>query len=229
MSRSGVHETTKIHGKYQKDPDGPHVTLCYKDESLVERRQHVTSHCYVKSMTDLGFQRATHDKKKDDSVTKPNKKSFIWPDYGELEEITQIAYNHSAKYMEAWAKSSETNPSGVFDPPGSDYTTLPAAMASTAIAVESSWTAAQGYQVNTVEANDTYAEVVKNDGKTVKLSCNPNEPTIKVSATRWQPAQVLYGENWVPCFLYVSQTSGLRYWTWHLEPGKSTRGKGKKK
>ncbi|TWU73013.1 hypothetical protein ED733_000054 [Metarhizium rileyi] len=32
LIRSDVHNTTKIFGKYQKDPEGPHTTLCYKDD-----------------------------------------------------------------------------------------------------------------------------------------------------------------------------------------------------
>ncbi|PYH87832.1 hypothetical protein BO71DRAFT_340171, partial [Aspergillus ellipticus CBS 707.79] len=38
--RSEIHDTTSINGVHQKDPLGPHVTLCYKDEDQFLRGTH---------------------------------------------------------------------------------------------------------------------------------------------------------------------------------------------
>ena len=49
-----------INGTHEKDPLGPHVTVCYKDENQLLHGTHVASHGYVRGKDDIGFVRATH-------------------------------------------------------------------------------------------------------------------------------------------------------------------------
>ncbi|KID82827.1 hypothetical protein MAJ_11338, partial [Metarhizium majus ARSEF 297] len=225
-SRSGIHNTTKVGGKYQKDPKGPHVTLCYKDEGQVQGGTHVASHGYVRSMTDWTYLSASHHSEKHDSVKRPNGKDHVWPSSEDLREITSIAYNHLAEYMEDWGQVSENSPAEPFDQTA--YYSLTAATASMSIAGASSQAGTQENQESVIVEieSDTYVVVEKKDGNKFKLRLL-DESTTKTQATGWQDAHVFYGESWAPCYLYVGQVSGTRYWTWTLEVSKNGEGKGK--
>ncbi|KAF5855993.1 hypothetical protein ETB97_008112 [Aspergillus alliaceus] len=79
LIRSEIHDTTSINGIHQKDPLGPHVTLCYKDENQLLQDTHVASHGYV-----IG---------KDNLEGRKGKKT-VWPSESELEAIPEIGYGH---------------------------------------------------------------------------------------------------------------------------------------
>lgn len=227
LSRSGVHTTTKIHGKYRKDPKGPHATLCYKDEGQIQRGTHVASHSYVKSMADWTYVSASHDPEKPDSVLKSNKEE-VWPASDELEEITPIAYSHLAEHMmRDWAEVSDNSLAGHSDQTAYVYGSLAAGTASMTVSGESSRTGARNQESVIVDfENDTYVTVEKKDSKKFTLRLL-DESTLKTQATGWQQAHVLYNGTWKPCYLYVGRISRTRYWTWTLELGNNDKGKGK--
>ncbi|KAJ9256503.1 hypothetical protein DTO207G8_2506 [Paecilomyces variotii] len=93
LIRSEVHDTTSINGMHQKDPLGPHVTLCYKDENQLIHGTHVASHGYVTEKETLEFVRATHAGEKADS-TKRQKGKEVWPSENELEVVPAVGYVH---------------------------------------------------------------------------------------------------------------------------------------
>ncbi|EFY94408.2 hypothetical protein X797_010249 [Metarhizium robertsii] len=226
LIRSDLHCTTKIGGKYRTDPKGPHLTMCYKDEGQVQRGTHVASHGYVRSMTDWTFVSASHDPEKLDTVMRPNGKGRVWPPYELLTDITSIAHSHWAGQTEDWAQVSENSPAEPFDQTA--YYSLTAATASMSVAGESSQAGTQENQESVIVdiKSDTYVVVEKKDGNKFKLRLH-DESTTKTQATGWQDAHVFYGESWAPCYLYVGQVSGTRYWTWTLEVSKKREGKGK--
>lgn len=90
---SEAHDTTSIGGKYQKDPLGRHVTLCYKDQAQLAQGTHVASHGYVKEKDDTELMQATHDPAKADSVLRGNGKP-VWPSEDQLKEAPEIGYGH---------------------------------------------------------------------------------------------------------------------------------------
>ncbi|PYI21632.1 hypothetical protein BO99DRAFT_60249 [Aspergillus violaceofuscus CBS 115571] len=94
LIRSEVHDTTSINGIRQKDPLGPHVTLCYKDENQLAHGTHNASHGYVRGKDNLEFLRATHAGEKADTTTKQNGMKIVWPPESELEAIPEIGYGH---------------------------------------------------------------------------------------------------------------------------------------
>ncbi|EZF34291.1 hypothetical protein H109_08005 [Trichophyton interdigitale MR816] len=67
LSRSGIHPTTTIDGKYQKDPKGDHLTICFKDRDMMAKGTHTASHGYVDSRSDSHIREATHTPEKPDS------------------------------------------------------------------------------------------------------------------------------------------------------------------
>ncbi|KAL4981355.1 hypothetical protein BDW68DRAFT_196640 [Aspergillus falconensis] len=94
LIRSEIHDTTSINGVHQKDPLGPHVTLCYKDEDQLLRGTHVASHGYVHGKDNLGFVRATHAGEKADTAKRQQGKKTVWPSENELEAVPEIGYGH---------------------------------------------------------------------------------------------------------------------------------------
>lgn len=94
LIRSEIHDTASINGVHQKDPLGPHVTLCYKDEDQLLRGTHVSSHGYVHGKDDLGFVRATHAGEKPDTAQRQQGKKTVWPSESELEVVPEIGYGH---------------------------------------------------------------------------------------------------------------------------------------
>ncbi|PLN84282.1 hypothetical protein BDW42DRAFT_183638 [Aspergillus taichungensis] len=77
-----------------KDPLGPHVTLCYKDENQLLHGTHVASHGYVHGKDNIGFVRATHAGEKTDSAKRQQGKKTVWPPENELEAVPEIGYGH---------------------------------------------------------------------------------------------------------------------------------------
>jgi hypothetical protein len=94
MPRSEVHDTTSINDIHQKDPLGPHVTLCYKDEDQLLRGTHAASHGYVSGKDNLDFVRATHDGEKADLAKRQQGKKTVWPSEEELKAAPEIGYSH---------------------------------------------------------------------------------------------------------------------------------------
>ncbi|EHA19810.1 hypothetical protein ASPNIDRAFT_39238 [Aspergillus niger ATCC 1015] len=94
LIRSEVHDTTSINGVRQKDPLGPHVTLCYKDETQILRGTHIASHGYVHGKDDLEFVRATHAGEKPDSAKRQQGRKTVWPSDEELVTAPEIGYGH---------------------------------------------------------------------------------------------------------------------------------------
>ncbi|KAG7110478.1 hypothetical protein HYQ44_010868 [Verticillium longisporum] len=216
LIRSDIHNTTKIHGKYQKDPKGPHATLCYKDQNQVESGTHVASHGYVRSMADWTYVSATHHPEKPDSVKKANRKDEIWPPSEDLREITAIAYCYLAEFIEHWAEVSENSVSTPLNQTA--YDSLAAATALMTIASGSSQAGAAENQepVFVDMERDTYVVVDEKAGNTFKLRLL-DRSTIKTQVTGWQLAHVWFEEDWTPCHTYVGQKSGIRYWTWTMD------------
>ncbi|KAL2375159.1 hypothetical protein RJ035_003753 [Blastomyces gilchristii] len=79
LIRSGIHPTTTIDGKYQKDPKGEHLTLCFKDEDMLAKGIYVASHGYVDSKTDWKIREARHSPEKPDSTIMKRNGRPIWP------------------------------------------------------------------------------------------------------------------------------------------------------
>lgn len=82
-----------MNGKRQKDPNGWHITLCYKEQEQMEKATHVASHGYVKGQNDLEFTKATHDPEKADATLKSNSKP-VWPSEDKLKEAPVVGYGH---------------------------------------------------------------------------------------------------------------------------------------
>ncbi|KAF3357041.1 hypothetical protein VdG1_00192 [Verticillium dahliae VDG1] len=198
LPTSDIHNTTKIHGKYQKDPKGPHATLCYKDQNQVESGTHVASHGYVRSMADWTYVSATHHPEKPDSVKKANRKDEIWPPSEDLREITAIAYCYLAEFIEHWAEVSENSVSTPLNQTA--YDSLAAATALMTIASGSSQAGAAENQepVFVDMERDTYVVVDEKAGNTFKLRLL-DRSTIKTQVTGWQLAHVWFEEDWTPC------------------------------
>ncbi|KAL2364401.1 hypothetical protein RJZ56_002659 [Blastomyces dermatitidis] len=78
----------------QKDPLGPHVTLCYEDENQLRHGTHVASHGYVRGKDDIVFVLATHAGEKIDSAKRQQGKKIVWPAENELEAVPEIGYGH---------------------------------------------------------------------------------------------------------------------------------------
>lgn len=94
FARSEVHSSTSINGKRQKDPLGEHVTLCYKDQSQLDKQVHIAAHGYVTDAKTLGFKFATHRGEKSDLTVKNIKGGVVWPSNDQLWEAPDIGYSH---------------------------------------------------------------------------------------------------------------------------------------
>ncbi|KAI0106080.1 hypothetical protein F4814DRAFT_452456 [Daldinia grandis] len=101
LIRSTVHNSTSINGKYQRDPEGYHLTISHKNEDQVQKKTHVSSHGYVTDATSFKLKEATHVKEKLDSYRKRNGKP-VWPtkfepgekQRGILVEVMEVAYSY---------------------------------------------------------------------------------------------------------------------------------------
>jgi hypothetical protein len=90
-----LHDTTSINGVYQKDPKGPHITLCYKDDEQLQKGTHVACHGYVKDEETMELAEATDRGEKLDSTKKRNKnRTPVWPSSEELWAAPDIGYGH---------------------------------------------------------------------------------------------------------------------------------------
>lgn len=82
-------------GKHVKDPNGWHLTFCYKDEKQLENDMHTACHGYVLSNSDYTFVKTTDSGEKPDSTLKTNGKE-VWPASADLDEAPDIGYSHLA-------------------------------------------------------------------------------------------------------------------------------------
>ncbi|KAF4952575.1 hypothetical protein FGADI_6646 [Fusarium gaditjirri] len=83
--RSDVHNTTIINGRYQKDPLGDHITMCFKDDEHIKTGTHIACHGYVKDKANWELRKVTDTPPKSDSVLKKNKQP-VWPENQFLDE-----------------------------------------------------------------------------------------------------------------------------------------------
>ncbi|CCT69824.1 uncharacterized protein FFUJ_05743 [Fusarium fujikuroi IMI 58289] len=89
--RSDIHDTTIINGKYQKDPLGDHITMCFKDDEHIRAGTHIACHGYVDSKTSLQFRETTDTPEKSDSILKKNDEP-VWPPSSKLYEYPHDGY-----------------------------------------------------------------------------------------------------------------------------------------
>ncbi|KAK1234536.1 hypothetical protein PQX77_002259 [Marasmius sp. AFHP31] len=87
---SSAHDTTTAGGNHIKDPNGWHLTFCYKNEIQVANNTHTACHGYIPSKTDFTFVKATHAGQKADATLKRNGK----PAASDLEEAPDVGYSH---------------------------------------------------------------------------------------------------------------------------------------
>lgn len=210
---------------------GPHATLCYKTEAQLRRGTHVASHGYVKSMKDWTYISATHDPEKRDGILKPNGEE-IWPAQKVLRELPPIEYGLPAECMEDWARTAEAAAAVHYN------RTLDYSLSTPTSAGESSQAGGQQAQeVPSVDiAMDIFAEFEAKESHYFRVKL-PDGSIVRTEASQWQNAYAWYSEAWVPCYQYISQKTGTRYWAWTLEPSKAgksghntshKKGKGKK-
>lgn len=93
LDRSGSHNTTSINGKHQEDPNGWHLTFCYKDQQQLANDVHTACHGYTPGKDVWTLVKSTHAGTKFDSVLKRNGKP-VWPSEDELEVAPEIGYGH---------------------------------------------------------------------------------------------------------------------------------------
>ncbi|KAL2834105.1 hypothetical protein BJY01DRAFT_239233 [Aspergillus pseudoustus] len=93
LVRSAVHPSTSINRRYQQNPKGKHLTLCFKDQGIVERETHVASPGYVTNSADWNIREATHSPEKPDSTT-TRRGLQVWPKDRPFEYEIGIAYGH---------------------------------------------------------------------------------------------------------------------------------------
>jgi hypothetical protein len=95
LSRSDLHATTSINGIHQPDPEGLHVTLCYKDDEQLSKGTHIACHGYVTDEETMAFREATHAGEKPDSTKKKSKgRTAVWPSEDQLYAAPEIGYGH---------------------------------------------------------------------------------------------------------------------------------------
>ncbi|KGO73527.1 hypothetical protein PITC_044060 [Penicillium italicum] len=97
LIRSDVHDTTSILGKYQKDPKGLHLTICFKDAEQLANNTHVASHGYVADKFKNFIHEATHTTEKEDGTKKKNG-GDVWP--RGLKCVAEVAYGQVPKLEE---------------------------------------------------------------------------------------------------------------------------------
>ncbi|KAK2754781.1 hypothetical protein FQN54_006674 [Arachnomyces sp. PD_36] len=95
LIRSDIHNTTSIQGKYQKDPKGLHLTICFKDAEQLANNTHIASHGYVGDQSDNFIHEATHTPEKSDGIKKKKSGLDVWP--SNLKCITEVAYGQVPK------------------------------------------------------------------------------------------------------------------------------------
>ncbi|EDP50770.1 hypothetical protein KXV70_001074 [Aspergillus fumigatus] len=93
LIRSGSHNTTTINGTHQEDPNGWHLTFCYKDSTQLANGCHTACHGYTPGKDVWELVKSTHAGVKSDSVLKRNGKP-VWPAENELEVAPEIGYGH---------------------------------------------------------------------------------------------------------------------------------------
>ncbi|OAL73508.1 hypothetical protein A7D00_1535 [Trichophyton violaceum] len=94
LIRSGIHPTTTIDGKYQKDPKDDHLTICFKDRDMMSKGTHTASHGYVDSRSDFHIREATHTPEKPDSTILTRSGRAVWPAEEQLELEIEVAFGH---------------------------------------------------------------------------------------------------------------------------------------
>ncbi|PGG95063.1 hypothetical protein AJ79_10288 [Helicocarpus griseus UAMH5409] len=94
LIRSGIHPTTTIDGKFQKDPKGDHLTLCFKDEAMLAKGTHVASHGYVHSKADWNIREACHSSEKLDSTIMKRNGRPVWPPGEAIQYEIEVAFGH---------------------------------------------------------------------------------------------------------------------------------------
>lgn len=93
---SGIgHDTTRIGGKYVRDPRGNHFTFCYKDEEQVRRGTHTACHGYTPSPTNYKLTSVIITPEKADAIREQNNKP-VWPTVGDENLLagSTIGYGH---------------------------------------------------------------------------------------------------------------------------------------
>ncbi|OJJ51294.1 hypothetical protein ASPZODRAFT_12132 [Penicilliopsis zonata CBS 506.65] len=85
--------STSINGRHQEDPNGWHLTFCYKDQEQLKSNVHTACHGYTPGKDVWQLVKSTHAGTKPDSVLKMNGKP-VWPSEDELEVAPEIGYGH---------------------------------------------------------------------------------------------------------------------------------------
>jgi len=80
-----------MEGRYQQDPKGDHLTLCFKDQEQVVKSTHTASHGYVDDRKTSVLREATHSGEKLDSTIVGSGRQ-AWPSEAQIE--LEIAYGH---------------------------------------------------------------------------------------------------------------------------------------
>ncbi|PYH65284.1 uncharacterized protein BO88DRAFT_438218 [Aspergillus vadensis CBS 113365] len=96
LIRSRSHNTTSFNGVHQLDPNGWHLTFCYKDTAQLANGTHTACHGYTPNKDVWELVKSTHDGVKSDTVLKRNGKP-VWPIEDELEVAPEIGYGHIAE------------------------------------------------------------------------------------------------------------------------------------
>ncbi|KGO75013.1 hypothetical protein PITC_032510 [Penicillium italicum] len=79
--------------RHQEDPNGWHVTFCYKDSTQLGNGLHTACHGYTPGKDMWELTKSTHAGVKLDSVLKQNGKP-VWPVEHELDVAPEIGYGH---------------------------------------------------------------------------------------------------------------------------------------
>ncbi|KAK2737610.1 hypothetical protein FQN55_000966 [Onygenales sp. PD_40] len=93
LIRSRPHKTTTMNGEHQEDPNGWHLTFCYKDQEQLTNNVHTACHGYTPGKDNWQLVKSTHAGTKLDSVLKRNGKP-VWPSASELEVAPEVGYGH---------------------------------------------------------------------------------------------------------------------------------------
>ncbi|KAI9932287.1 hypothetical protein MW887_009799 [Aspergillus wentii] len=91
--RSVPHDTTSINGIYQKDPNGWHITFCYKDQQQLDNKMHTACHGYLPAKDVFELTMSTHVAEKADATIKGNGMA-VWPSEDILEVAPEVGYSH---------------------------------------------------------------------------------------------------------------------------------------
>jgi hypothetical protein len=89
------HNTTTVNDRHVQDPDGWHVTFCYKDNTQVASEKHTACHGYIPAKIDYMLVKATNTGEKPDATLKGIKVvKEVWPLFEDLEEVDSVGYGH---------------------------------------------------------------------------------------------------------------------------------------